>query len=164
MHDFKIERACASDAASILSLYRSLVGTPFCTWDEEYPNLEIVKDDLSQYKVFIVRDESKEIIAAAVSAYDDSLDSLAPWYKDVKKWALLTRLGVAREYQNCGIARQLVRFVMDDAANDGCGGIRFLVAPDNPPAQRMYQSIGFDICGETCHYEMNWLCYQKKLI
>ncbi len=164
MISYRIERARVDDADAVMHLYSTLVGTPFCTWDEEYPNPEIVENDISQYKVFIVRNESGCIVAAAVSAFDDSLDSIAPWYEDVRKWSLLTRLGVAQAYQGLGIARRLVRFIMEDARADGCDGIRFLVSPDNPPAQRMYQSIGFDICGEAEHYEMRWLCYQKRLV
>jgi ribosomal protein S18 acetylase RimI-like enzyme len=163
MNSIFIERAVPADADDILRLYRSLVGTPYCTWDDEYPDREIVENDLRQYKVFVVRDNGS-IIAAAVSAYDASLDPIASWCRDVRQWALLTRLGVSQPHQNRGIARQLVRFIMADAKADGCDGIRFLVSPDNHPAQRMYQSIGFDICGEADHYEMNWLCYQKRLI
>ena len=163
MHHFIIERASAPDADSILLLYRSLAGTPFCTWDDEYPDAEIVRSDLEKYKVFIIRNAEKRIIAAAVSACDPSLDSIAPWYEYVKNWALLTRLGVAQEYQGRGIARQLVSFVIKDARDSGCDGIRFLVSPDNLPARRMYQSIGFDVCGKAHHYGLNWLCYQRRL-
>ncbi len=163
MNSFSIEQASFSDIDSILRLYRSLVGTPFCTWDEEYPNREIIEDDLRNHKIFIVRNEIGQIIAAAVSAQDDSLSSLAPWYADVKQWALLTRLGVTQKYQNLGIARRLVAFVIADARQSGSDGIRFLVSPENLPAQRMYQSIGFDVCGRAEHYEMDWLCYQRRL-
>ncbi len=41
-----IEKASAADQAEILVLYRSLIGQPGCTWCEEYPDEEIVAEDL----------------------------------------------------------------------------------------------------------------------
>mgnify|MGYP000900939351 CR=1 FL=1 len=34
---FVFEHVKASEAEEVLSLYRSLVGTPFCAWTADYP-------------------------------------------------------------------------------------------------------------------------------
>ena len=35
---FVFEHVKASEAEEVLSLYRSLVGTPFCAWTADYPS------------------------------------------------------------------------------------------------------------------------------
>ena len=52
---------------------------------------------------------------------------------------------------------------MDAAREEGCDGVRFLVAERNPIAQRSYAKLGFDICGSCERWGERWLCYQKRL-
>ena len=158
----EIERGLLSDEEGILRLYRTLAGSSFSTWDENYPNRELVKQDLREREVFVIRGEQGRILAALVSVEVDDIDHLAPWYPDVKKWIMFVRIGVDRSVQNQGLARKLVSHAIDTAEKAGYDGIRLFVSPENIPARRSYEKLGFQVCGEADHFGEHWLCYQLR--
>lgn len=163
MAQMNIARGQQEDADEIFALYHSLIDMPGGTWSEEYPNYEQVKTDLAQAEVFVMHDDRGRIVAAIVNEQSDEFEGMASWYPDVTRWAQFGRLGVAREMQGRGIARQMLAYAMQQACEEGCEAVRFLVGANNTLAQRSYAKLGFDICGETDAWEEHWLCYQKRL-
>lgn len=164
MDEMMITRAEMSDAKEIYALYRSLLQMPYSTWDEEYPSLEIVEDDLAHNEVLVMRDAQGRIVAAiAITNDDEEFECDAKWYSDVTHWKTFSRLGVAQEMQGKGIAKKMLLAAMDACAQRGAQAVRFLVSKTNPYPQRAYAKLNFDICGETFCYDQPWLCYQKRL-
>ncbi len=159
---YPIERGQAQDAEAIYALYRSLIDMPYGTWNEDYPDFELVKEDLARSEVFVMRDGGR-LIAAIVNEDSDEFDGMAPWYGDVRKWAQLGRLGVDKAYQGRGIGRTMMRHALECARKEGCDAVRLLVGVHNLPAQRAYATLGFDVCGEAEAWGNRWLCYQKRL-
>ena len=85
------------DGEEIYALYHSLLDDPYGTWNEEYPSLECVQNDLEENIVYAMRDATGRIVSAIVDEQDiHEFDGLAPWYADVTRWAQLGRLGVAQ--------------------------------------------------------------------
>lgn len=164
--DMRIERAMAEDAEAVYALYHSLIDAPYGTWSEEYPSRELVDSDVKAGKTLVMRAATGEIAAAiALLAPEDEpeYDELAPWDETVMRWAILSRLGVAKAYQGMGLARRMLSAAMDAEREAGCDGVRFLVARRNLVAQRSYSKLGFDICGTCERWDERWLCYQKRL-
>ena len=161
-----IEQARPCDAEAVYALYQSLINTPYSTWSEDYPSRDIVFGDVMAGHVLIMRRENGSIVAAIAilpAEEEPEFDDIAPWYDDIDKWAVPSRLGVAAEMQGRGIAKRMLVAAMDRARENGCGAVRFLVAKSNPIAQRAYASLNFDVCGETEMWDTRWLCYQKRL-
>jgi len=164
--DMRIERAKPDDAGAVFMLYHSLIDTPYSTWSEDYPSKELVYDDVTSGKTIVMRNLSGKIVAAIAllpGEEEPEFDGKAPWYDDVRKWAVPSRLGVAADQQGKGIAKRMLRAAMDAAREDGCDAVRFLVAKNNPIPQRAYASLCFDVCGECEMWGERWLCYQKRL-
>lgn len=164
--DLHIERAKPEDASEVFALYHSLIGMPQGTWSEEYPDRELVEEDVAREKTLVMRDGASRIVAAIAvldSEDEPEFDDAAPWYPDVKKWSVPARLGVAADMQGRGLAKAMLAASIDAARADGCDGVRFLVAKKNKIAQRAYASFGFDVCGECEMWGDVWLCYQKRL-
>ena len=164
--EMRIERAAAKDAEEVFALYHSLIGMPQGTWSEEYPDRALVEEDVCGGKTLVMRDASSRIVAAiALLAPEDEPEfaDAAPWYPDVKKWAVPARLGVAEDMQGRGLAKRMLAASIDAVKADGCDGMQFLVAKKNMIAQRAYASFGFDVCGECEMWGNTWLCYQKRL-
>ena len=67
----RIERASACDAEEIFNLYRSLIDEPYGTWSEEYPDRELVDEDLAEQTVFVMRDAQRRIVSAIVMEQSD---------------------------------------------------------------------------------------------
>lgn len=159
---YAIRRGVPGDAGTVYALYRSLIGVPYGTWSEEYPDRELVEEDLRTQEVFVMEGGDR-IIAAIVREESDEFDGMAPWYPDVRRWAQLSRLGVAKDCQGQGIARQMLACAMEQAKAEGYDAVRFLVGAQNLPAQRAYAGFQFDVCGEADAWGDHWLCYQKRL-
>lgn len=166
MENMIVERAAPQDAEEVYALYHSLIDTPYSTWSEDYPSREIVDDDVLNGKTIVMRDPSGRIAAAIAllpAEEEPEFDEIAPWYPDIKKWAIPSRLGVVAAQQGKGLAKRMLMAAMDYARADGCDAVRFLVAKRNPIPQRAYAPLGFDICGACEMWGEHWLCYQKRL-
>ena len=161
--ELRIERAKQQDAEEIFALYRSLIDMPYSTWSEDYPTKEMVDEDIRDHEIVVMRNGQNQIVAAISLWHEFEFGDAADWYPDVKKWAMLSRLGVAREWQGKGIAKRMLMTAMEAGKDDGCEAVQFLVAKSNPIAQRAYAPLGFDICGECEMWGEQWLCYQKRL-
>lgn len=162
-NEMRMMRATVSDIDQIYALYHSLIDMPYSTWDEEYPTLDIVREDVEKHAVIVMRNEAGVIVSAIALWHEFEFADAAPWYEDVTRWGMLCRLGVHRDYQGQGIAKRMLTAAMDAAREDGCEAVQFLVAKSNPIAQRAYAKLGFDVCGEAEMWEEAWLCYQKRL-
>ena len=163
MNEETIELALPQDAEAIYALYRSLIHDPYSVWDEEYPSLEIVSEDLERNDVLVLRLPDGGIGAAIVLEKDEEFDADVPWYPDVTRWCALGRLGVAHGLQGRGIARRMLTRAMEQARAEGYKAVRFLVGAHNVPALRSYAKLGFDVCGQTRMWDEDWLCYEKRL-
>jgi len=166
MENLKIERAKPGDADEVFALYHSLLDAPYSTWSEDYPTRDDVAEDVSNGWTLVMRTESGRIAAAIAllpGEQEPEFEEFAPWYPDVKHWACPSRLGVALGMQGRGLARRMLAAAMAYAREDGCDGVRFLVAKSNPIAQRSYAKLAFDVCGECEMWGESWLCYQKRL-
>ena len=158
----KIEQAAEADRKEILALYRIQIGREFCPWTEHYPADEEISFDLSRHALYIMRDEGR-IIAAISLEEDPAVDVLDCWTKELLPGGELARLAVLPEYQNRGIARQMLQYGMDCWKEKGMKSIHFLVNRLNEKAIRSYAVFGFQLVGECEMYEQNFLCYEKKL-
>ena len=161
--NYTISRGKPEDAQEIFALYHSLIDCSNGTWDEEYPSLELVHEDLSEGEVFVMRDGGGRIVSAIAVEDSDDWEELAQWYPDVTKWGQLGRLGVAKEIQGHGIARTMINYAVEQLKNEGCQAVRFLAATCNTPAVRSYAKLGFTICGESEAWGERWYCYEKRL-
>ena len=53
----KFDRVRKEEADTVLKLYRSLLGTPYCVWTEDYPTEKEVEFDFSRDALFCMRDD-----------------------------------------------------------------------------------------------------------
>lgn len=147
----------------ILALYRSLVGTEYCAWTADYPNEETIEFDLSRDSLFCLKNEQGTIIGVISIDQDEAVEQLSCWSKDKQPSAELSRLGVHPEYQNQGVARQLLKFGMEELRKRGKRSVHFLVCKTNRKAIRSYDKLHFDVVGECALFCEEWWCYEKDL-
>ncbi|MGN0466475.1 MAG: GNAT family N-acetyltransferase [Lachnospiraceae bacterium] len=159
----KFMRATRKDKAEILSLYRSLVGTEFCAWTQNYPSEIEIEGDLSREALFCLKDEKEKIVGVISIDDDEEVEKLPCWSKSLKPAAELSRLGVRVESQNQGIAKQLLQHGMEQLKCQGNKSVHFLVCKKNQKAIRSYDKLNFNIVGECQLFGENWWCYEKAL-
>ena len=63
MESYQLKKAGMEQAEEVMSIYRSLVGSPGCTWSEKYPVMEDVERDIANDSLYVLYD-GPAIIAA----------------------------------------------------------------------------------------------------
>ena len=176
--EFRLARR--DEAEEILNLYKSLIGMEYCAWTENYPTEREVEFDLSRDALFCLREmavetgsgenqklqvcEATQPLVGVISIDDDpQVKALPCWSAELTQVAELSRLGVAAEYQNRGIARRLLREAMEVLKQRGYKAVHILVAKDNVKALRSYEKLHFTLAGECELYDHAYWCYEKAL-
>lgn len=149
------------DIAEILALYRSLVGTEFCAWTENYPGEQDIAGDLSRDGLFCLKDSSGKIVGVISIDQDEAVENLTCWTKEGQPSSELSRLGVCADNQNQGIARELLQYGMDELKHRGMKSVHFLVCKTNEKAIRSYAKLNFNVVGECELFDEHWWCYEK---
>jgi ribosomal protein S18 acetylase RimI-like enzyme len=157
--DYNFSLASREDIPAILSLYRSLVGMPGCTWDDEYPSRETAEQDSARQALYVLKKGGNVVAVASVGAFDELADLQWKPHNPCE----LARIGVSPNLQNQGIGTMILRHVMEAAKAKGFDGIRMLVSKTNHPALALYEKNGFERCGETYRFDHDFYCYQIQL-
>ena len=160
---FRIGMASATDREAVMALYRLQKGREFCPWTDEYPALENFEDDVAHNALFVMRTASGEIIGAISIERDPDVDRLACWDPVLQPAGEIARLAVHPQYQNRGLARRLVRFIMEELKRRGYKGIHLIVNSRNEKALRSYAVFHFSRAGECDLYSQHFLCLEKTL-
>ena len=162
--NMEFRRAKREEAEEILQLYRSLIGTEYCAWTENYPTEREVEFDLSRDALFCLRETIIGDLIGVISIDDDpEVKALPCWSANLTPVAELSRLGVAAEYQNRGIARILLQEAMAELKSQGYRAVHILVAKDNVKALRSYEKLHFTTAGECELFGHSYWCYEKEL-
>ena len=71
-------KAEQQDLGAVYQLYRSLVGSPMCTWGENYPGWIQINEDFQHGGLYVMEDAG--IIVGAISLVpENELDGLPFW-------------------------------------------------------------------------------------
>lgn len=158
-----ITLAREADFGKLMQLYRAAIGEEGCTWNEYYPNEEIIRGDIEREDLFCARTEDGEIIGAFAIDDDVQVDALSCWSPETVPAGEIARLVVHRDYQNRRLAGRMLTFAMEELRRRGYRGIHFLVSPHNERALKAYGKLDFEKAGEIVLYGHDWYCYEKGL-
>ena len=161
--EYRIVMASAADTDAVLRLYREQVGREFCFWNESYPGPETIEDDLSRDALFVMKTGNGEIIAAISVEVDEDVNRLACWTPSLQPGGEFARLAVSPAWQNRGLAREMVAYILDVLKQRGFRSVHILVNRDNIKAVRCYAHFGFREAGRCEMYDQHFLCYEKAL-
>ena len=160
----RFEHVKREEADTVLKLYRSLLGTPYCVWTTDYPSEKEVEFDLSRDALFCMRDDDGTI-AGVISIDDDpNVECLTCWSETLVPSGEVSRVGVSGDYQNRGIARVLLTGVMAELKRQGYKAVHLLVAKNNVKALRSYDKLHFNNVGECELWGHMYWCYEKALV
>lgn len=155
--------ATEADQSEIFRLYRSQLGREFCAWNEFYPGEEEIRGDLARNALFVMKTESGKIVAAISIDQDENVDRLSCWREDLKPAGELARLAVAPDFQNRGLAREMLLYGIRELTRRGYKSVHFLVNQYNVKALRSYAALKVPKVGECYLYEQPFWCYEKEL-
>lgn len=156
----EITKALPCDAEEIYAIYESLKGSPGCTWDEHYPTLDFICNDIEERDSLYKLTEDGVIVAAAYMGEFEEREVPECFDKSVKRRGEFSRVGVRREYHRKGYAERLLRYLLNEAEKLGYDGLALFAGAENHGAAALYEKIGFRRCGETFSYDTHWRCYE----
>ena len=164
LSELVFSQAGPGDADAILALYKSLVGTEFCAWTENYPSMETIDFDLSRNALFCLKTRTGHELAGVISFDEDpETDALSCWSDAPAQSVEFSRLGVSPHYQGCGISGKLFSCAMQEAKKRGFHTARYLVAKTNEKALHAYKKQRFQTVGECVYHGIDYWCCEKTL-
>ncbi|MCL2094398.1 MAG: GNAT family N-acetyltransferase [Treponema sp.] len=158
MGNYEIRLAHDDEISEIVGIYHSLIGSPGCSWDLDYPSRETAEDDVKNGYLYVMKDGEK-IIAVATAGNLDEWGDL--------QWSLqnpceLARIGVIPAMQKQGIGSILLEHIIKEMKDKGYDGMRFTVWKNNHGALAFYEKNGFEKCGEVFRFDRDNWCYQME--
>lgn len=152
--------ATFEDKDQILQNYESVKDSSFCVWNDAYPTIEDVENDL-KYNNLYVLEVNKQIVGSISIVDTNELDDLNCWSsKQAREFA---RVVIARKYQNRGYSKYLVSYCLDEMTKRNYANAHISVAIKNIPAQRLYESLGFKKVGNASMWGNDYDLYEKCL-
>ena len=142
--NFRMARS--GDAAQVLSLYHKAKTGAFCVWDDAYPTMTEIRQDLDAKTLYVLTQEDRVIGAISVVP-ENELDELDCWTK--KDGKEIARVVIDTDFQGQGLAFEMVENIQSVLEKTGQSAIHLAVAEANIPAYRTYQRAGFSKVGEA---------------
>ncbi len=147
---------------AVLGLYKSVIGSEFCVWDDEYPTMREISCDMEAGGLFVM-EENGRIISAASIVPDNDLDDLTVWRISDGKHAEIARVVVAPDCRGRGIAKETVSGVLNEIKKRGHTSARLSVKKGHIPAHKTYFALGFEYAGEADMYGYTFDLLEKQL-
>lgn len=160
-----MNRICAAkreDGKEILALYRTMLYGP-ADWNEYYPGEDTIEFDISRNSLYVMKNDSGEIIAAISIDEDEEVNGLDCWSKELAPGAEVARLCVRKDMQNKGIAKEMMRFVFDVLRKEGAKSVHILVRCGHGAALSAYGALGFETVGECKLFDKEFVCMEIAL-
>ena len=151
-----IRKAVPSDFDSASALYDKVtlyleqhINYPHWT-HKVYPCSDTVKEGLETDSLFVCC-EGDGIMGAFLLNTDPAGDySAGEWSRDIAdgEYMIIHALAVDPDLSRKGTGKAMVEFCLNYAKEKGYKAIRLDAVPENLPARRMYEGLGFSFAGE----------------
>lgn len=148
----RLRKSISSDIGKVFAMHRSVIGLNGTAWNEHYPAYENVVTDHETGNLYILENDSGEIIGSCAIETDNEFEDFHGWRTDDASYQEISRVIVPPERQGHGYAKEMVRLLMDELARSGCTSVRLFAAKTNLAACRTYQALGFETVGEYSAY------------
>lgn len=136
-------------------------------WDENYPDLERLSNDIRTETLFAYRENNEVIGIIVLNETQDEEYAEINWStSESDKNIVVHRLAVHPTYQGKGIARKLMDFAEDWARTNDYDAIRLDTFSQNPRNQRFYSNRGYADLGPVfLSYKKThpYFCYELLL-
>jgi ribosomal protein S18 acetylase RimI-like enzyme len=148
----KIELCSENEAEEIFKIYndcrRAMQSAGIFQWQNDYPALENIKQDIQDKTLFGYYKNGKCLGAVCVSTFQDEEYKEINWQGPDENIIVIHRLAVNPDFQAKGIARLLMDFAEDYAKKENYSAIRLDSYSQNQRALKFYENRGYQKRGE----------------
>lgn len=160
-----IEQAQKKEEEQVYLLYRQVIAAPplngYSGWCEEYPTREILRKDLQEGVVLIMRDK-EEVVGAVSILPGEYMDPFEVDWTEGNS-CMLARLCVSPPHQKKGLGGMLAKEALFHAGQLGYASVRLLAATENHAAVRIYKKQGYHMLGTVFAYGENFYCMEASI-
>lgn len=156
-----LKKADTDDIPSLLAVCRAAAGTDGSTWDDSYPNADILTEDVRNGALYKIMEENTAVGLLALGAtgelslLDDPSDGAHPFD--------FARFGIHPRHQGKGIGHEALAEAVRLCERLGGTSLRVLVSPGNPAALRVYRKEGFEPIRQVHLWDRDYLYCRKRL-
>jgi ribosomal protein S18 acetylase RimI-like enzyme len=119
-------------------------------WHEDYPNKEILSQDIEQGELFVAVEEMNILAMVVLNENQDKEYEAIDWLTGEESSNLVVhRLAVDASQQGKGIARKMMDFAEDFARSKQYTSIRLDTFSVNKRNQRFYEARGYSKLGSV---------------
>ena len=147
----RIKLADMEELDDIMQMYDSCVSgmieNRIDQWDNQYPNKKIIKKDIESKSYYVAVIHEKIIGGINIDQKQDEKYLAIKWEDCSKKFLVVHRLAVKKEYWNAGIGKSLMLFAEDLVISRGLNSIRLDTYSGNPKAMNFYKNLNYKQLG-----------------
>lgn len=115
-----------------------------------YPTIDDISSAVSNEELYIALSEDAAVLGTVILRHEPEAGyESVSWGLETQNYSVVHLLAVSPAKQRSGIARALLDAARDAARENGSEAIRLDTLPYNIPAQRLYESFGFQYRGEV---------------
>lgn len=148
-----ISKAFPEEYDSVRLFYHSLIdameGTTYHPkWQKDiYPAPESLRLAVEAGELYIGWVDGRMAAAMVLNQKCNPEYEEAAWPTPLNRaeFMVIHMLGVHRDFERQGLAKEMVRFAISTAKNRGMKAIRLDVLKGNVPAERLYPALGFNL-------------------
>ncbi|MDG1147729.1 MAG: GNAT family N-acetyltransferase [Crocinitomicaceae bacterium] len=163
-----IGKGTYSEINSIISLIKAcgknLRDNGIDQWDESYPSIENITNDIQTETLFTYKIESEIVGVVVLNEMQDEEYAEINWLTPFdSKNIVIHRLAVSPPYQGRGIARKIMEFAEEFALNNNYCSIRLDTFSQNLRNQKFYANRGYVELGSVhLKYKKDhpYICYE----
>ncbi len=153
--------ARADELDTVLALYKSVLGTPFCVWNENYPDRLELDHDFETENLYVFA-EGDAVIGAVSVVPENELDHLDCWR--VRDGAVeLARIVISLDRRGHGLAATMLSELIARLDAAGVPSVHLSAAVTNIPSLKTYKKLGFDTVGEADLFGGHYYLLEKTL-
>lgn len=118
-------------------------------WQNNYPNIEIIKSDIEREVSYVIV-ENEKIIGTFMHAIEEDITYKkiynGEWLYD-GEYAVIHRIAVDNEYKGKGLIGFVVEFVSEKIGKENIASIRIDTHEENKSMRKALEKNGFVACG-----------------
>lgn len=135
--------------------------TGSCDWPDDYPDDEIIENDISHGDLYIVSVNDEPVGVFSLIATDDLDHEPLDW--EPVKSGIPVRICIRSNLLGKGLGKPVMRELIRVARERGYESLRLLASTRNKPANRLYTGLHFTRKGTVALYNSEFNAYELLL-
>ena len=135
---------------AILNAQLYLKGLGIDQWQDGYPDVNVLIEDLSNKESFVVENEFEQVMGyvALSEELEDTYENIdGQWITNSNKYGVIHRMAVINEYRGRGVARFIFRTYEEILRLKKIKSIRIDTHPENFGMQKLVSLFNYQYCG-----------------